>query len=45
MLFGNNSNYQKKNKGIKLRKEKIEQYLLEVDDPFSGGDGFQRNWA
>jgi hypothetical protein len=45
MLFGNSSNYQKKNKGIKHRREKIELYLLEADDPFSGGDGFQRNWA
>lgn len=45
MLFGNSSDYQKKNKGIKHRREKIEQYLLEVDDPFSAGDGFQPNWA
>lgn len=45
MLFGNSSDYQKKNKGIKHRRETIEQYLLEADDPFSGGDGFQRNWA
>lgn len=45
MLFGNSSDYQKKNKGIKHRREKIEQYLLEVDDPFSSGDGFQPNWS
>lgn len=45
MLFGNSSDYQKKNKGIKHRREKIEEYLLEVDDPFSGGNGFQPNWA
>ena len=45
MLFGNSSDYKKKNKGIKHRREKIEEYLLEVDDPFSGGDGFLPNWG
>lgn len=45
MLFGNSSDYQKKNKGIKHRAEKIEQYLLEVDDPFSGNNGFHPEWA
>ena len=45
MLFGNSSDYQKKNKGIKHRREKIEQYLLEADDPFSGNNGFLPEWA
>lgn len=45
MLFGNSSVYGIKNKGIKHRREKIELAILEVDDAFSGGDGFQRNWA
>lgn len=45
MLLGNSSDYQKKNKGIKHRREKIEQYLLEADDPFSGNNGFLPEWA
>ena len=45
MLFGNESAYNKKNKGIKHRKEKLEQYLLETEDVFSGGDGFLPEWG
>lgn len=45
MLFGNDSAYNKKNKGIKHRKEKLEQYLLETEDVFSGGDGFLPEWG
>lgn len=45
MLFGDSTSYKKNNKGVKHRREKIETALLQADDVFSAGDGFQAHWG
>ncbi len=45
MLLNNENQMNKKNKGIKLQAEKLEQVLAELDDPFSANDGFLPEWG
>lgn len=45
MLFGNDSKVSSKNKGIMKQAEKLEFVLNEVDDVFSGNDGFLSEWG
>lgn len=45
MLFGNDSKVSSKNKGIMKQAEKLEFVLGEVDDVFSGNDGFLSEWG
>lgn len=45
MLFGNDSKVSNKNKGIMKQAEKLEFVLNEVDDVFSGNDGFLSEWG
>lgn len=45
MLFGDSTSYKKNNKGVKHRREKFETALLQADDVFSAGDGFQAHWG
>jgi len=44
MLLGNNHTVTKRNKGVMKQGEKLEQFLAELDDPFSAGDGFLPEW-
>ena len=44
MLLGNNHTVNKRNKGVMKQGEKLEQFLAELDDPFSAGDGFLPEW-
>lgn len=45
MLLANENKMNKKNKGITLQAEKLEQALAELDDPFSAHDGFLPEWG
>lgn len=45
MLLGNDSKVSSKNKGIMKQAEKLEFVLNEVDDVFSGNDGFLSEWG
>lgn len=46
MILGNqNTDYSKKNKGIKHQAERIYEILSELDDAFSGNDGFLPEWG
>ena len=44
MLLGNDHTVTKRNKGVMKQGEKLEQFLAELDDPFSAGDGFLPEW-
>ena len=44
MLLGNNKQMNKRNKGVMKQGEKLEEFLAELDDPFSAGDGFLPEW-
>lgn len=44
MLLGNDHTVTKRNKGVMKQGEKLEQFLAELDDPFSAGDGFLSEW-
>ena len=45
MLLGNDSKVNRKNKGVMSQSEKLKSILSELDDAFSGNDGFLPEWA
>ena len=45
MLLGNDSKVNRKNKGVMSQSEKLKSILAELDDAFSGNDGFLPEWA
>lgn len=45
MLLGSDKKVTKQNKGLKLQSEKLEEVLGELDDVFSGGNGFLPSWG
>lgn len=45
MLLGNDSKVNRKNKGVMSQSEKLKSILSELDDAFSGNDGFLLEWA
>ena len=45
MLLGNDSNANKKNMGVMSQSEKFKFILAELDDAFSGNDGFLPEWS
>lgn len=45
MLLGNDADYNKKTKGVKHQQEKLTMILSEVEDVFSGNDGFLHEWG
>ena len=44
MLFGQSAELTKKNKGVIKQAEKLAEFLAELDDVFSSGDGFLPEW-
>ncbi len=45
MLLGNDSKANKKNMGVMSQSEKLKFILAELDDAFSGNDGFLPEWS